>query len=181
MKAFSIGRCALIGMVSIGTPLFAQTTPTPAFSTGVTTGIVSFSLNQSAQLNVLNLNPIPVTIKAGSVVPVCTVEMEFRDAQDNLLKQLVVPNVPPGDAASLTLDRTEVSNTSVSRIGIRGVVHTGPLTPTPTTNAISTPIVSNTCTVMPTLEIVNDATGDTELVTSDTRPISTPIAVPLGH
>ncbi|HEV3332279.1 MAG TPA: hypothetical protein VG096_14920 [Bryobacteraceae bacterium] len=125
MKAFSIGRCALIGIFSVGAPLFAQAT-TPVFSQAVTTGIVTFSLNQSAQLNVLNLSPVPV--KAGTA-PVCPVQLEFRDAQNNLLKQLLVSNVPPGDAASLLLDRTEAPNTSVSRFAIRGVVRTGLVTP----------------------------------------------------
>jgi len=174
MNAFSMGRWALIGIVSIGTPLFAQS-KTTTFSQAVTTGIVSFSLNQSAQLNVLNLSPTP----AGTLTTICTVQLEFRDAQNNLLKQLLVSNISPGDAASLTLDRTEAPNTSVSRFAIRGVVRTGPLTPVASSVIIS-PIV-NTCTVMPTLEIVNNTTGDTQLVTSDTRPVSAPVAIPLAH
>lgn len=173
MNAFSIGRCACIGIISIGTPLFAQTATTPTFSQAVTTGLVSLSLNQAAQLNVLNLNPVPAKPSAATA---CTVEMEFRDGQNNLLKQLVVPNVPPGDVATLTLERSEATSTTVARFAIRGIVRTG-LIPA---SASTTPIANN-CIVMPTLEIFNGGTGDTQLVTSDTRPISAPIAIPLAH
>jgi len=177
LKTIRICGCALAGILSLGAPLGAQVAITPAFSQAATTGIVSFSLNESAQLNVLNLNPLPIA--ANAVVPACTVELEFRDAQNKLLKQVEVANVPPGNAASLTIHRLEAStSTAVLRLGIRGIVRTGLLTPA--TNAIAPPIVANSCTTMTTLEIFNDSTGETEVVTSDTRPITVPLAVPLA-
>ena len=172
MKRFSIVQCVLIGMVALGAPVFAQTTVN--FSQTITTGIVSLSLNQGAQLNVLNLNPPPVV--ATAVAPVCEVELEFRDAQNNILKQILVANLAPGDATSLTLERSDVPKVSTAHLDVRGVVHTGPLTPG--AGAVTTPI-ANTCTVMPTLEVFNVTTGDTDLITSDTRTVSAPVAVPL--
>jgi len=176
MKVFSIGRYVLIGILSFGAQLFAQTTTPPTFSQAVTTGVISFSINQSAQLNVLNLSAAPAT--ASAVAIPCTAELEFRDAQNNLLKSLVVPNIPPGDAASLTMDRTEAPNISVPRFAIRGVVRTGLLKPV---SAGGTTTAPNACAVMPTLEVFDDTTGNTQLVTSDTRSIATPIAIPLAH
>jgi hypothetical protein len=80
-----------------------------------------------------------------------------------VLKQTVINNVAPGTAASLTLARTAAPNPSVPRFAIRGVVHTNPTPPTAGTGS---------CTVKTTLEIYNDDTGNTQLVTSDVQSIN---------
>ena len=178
MIAFFPDRRALLGLVLFSAPLLAQTTPVPVFTQNMTSGIISFSAGQSTQINVLNLNPVPATTTAKT--PSCTVEMEFRDASNNLLKQLTVPNVGPGDGASLTLDHSAVPVTNPPRFGVRGLVHSGALTPVASSGGNSMPIVG-ACSVLPTLEIFDDTTGGTRAVTSDFRSIATPIALPLSH
>lgn len=173
MKYSSVRRCALIGVLAIAPSLTAQTTTTTTFLQAVSTGIVSLSLNQTAQLNVVNLNPVAGTPAATATI--CTVELQFYDGTGAVLKQMAINNVAPGASASLTLARTEASNLSVPRFALRGVVRTNPITSTVGT---TTPIAFVGCPVKTTLEIYNDDTGNTQLVTSDVQSIGG-VAVPV--
>jgi hypothetical protein len=174
MKYSSVIRCALIGGLALSIPLMAQTTTTPTFLQAVSTGMVGLSLNQTAQLNVVNLNPVAGTPAATATT--CTVELQFFDGSNNMPKQAVINNVLPGTAASLTLARTEAPNLSVPRFAVRGVVRTSPVSPTAGANA---PIVLAGCAVKTTLEIYNNDTGNTQLVTSDVQLVSG-YAIPLA-
>ena len=173
MNSLSLDQCARAAMLCASAaavfcaPLMAQTTtPAPTFALAETTGVVSFSLNQSAQLNVLNANPVAGTPAAAATL--CEVELEFRDATNALLKQLLVPNISPGQSASLTLNRSEITSTTPARAAIRAVVRTGPIPATGTT----TPVRISGCPVAPTLEIYNDDNGNTQLVISDFHSMS---------
>jgi len=170
MKPLSIGRCALIGMLSFGATLMAQSLTTPTFLQAVTTGIVSFSLNQTAQLNVLNANPVAGT--TGATATICTVQLEFRDAQGGLLKQLSINDMSPGASASLTLKRAEAGTLSPLRFSLRGVVRTDPMSSTPPPGGALPMISFAGCPVVTTLEISNDDTGNTQLVISETHGMS---------
>jgi len=102
--------------------------------------------------------------------------LQFFDGSNSLLKQVVITNVPPGTAASLSLKREEAPNLSVPRFAIRGVVRTSPVSATTGTN---TPVVFAGCPVKTTMEIYNDDNGNTQLVTSDVTPINTPVLLPM--
>ncbi len=167
MKYASAGRCALIGTFIYGVVLIAQTTTTPTYLQAVSTGIISFTTNQTAQLNVVNLNPVAGT--TGATATVCPVELQFFDSNNALLKQVAITNVSPGASASLTLARTEVTGSSTARFAIRGVVRTD-LASSTTTGA--TPIFNAGCPVKATLEVYNNDTGYTQFVTSDVQSIS---------
>lgn len=168
------GRCALIGLIVLPLLLVAQTTTTtPTYLQAVSTGIVSLSLAQTAQLNIVNLNPVAGT--TGNTATACPVQLQFFDGNNNLLKQVAIANVSPGSSASLTLSRTDAANLTTPRFGIRGVVRTNPVTVTPgtgTPGATSVPVAFLGCPVKTTLEIFNNDTGNTQLVVSDVQSIS---------
>jgi hypothetical protein len=163
-------KIALLALILIALPAhttFAQTTATPVFLQSATTGIVSFSMNQTAQLNVLNTNPVAGTSAAAA--PICTVQLEFRDSQNSLLKEVLINNIAPGASASLTLTRTEAAGLSTPRFSLRGVVRTAPVAAgTPTTVPS---ILITGCPILATLEVFNADTGDTQFVTQ-AQPMS---------
>jgi hypothetical protein len=139
--------------------------------------MVGVTTNQTARLSVLNLNSIPST--TASAMPTkasnCTVELQFFDAKNNLVKQTVVPDFAPQTATTLDLTRAEITAQTGARAEIRGVVTVNP-GPTPVAN----PTVPGYCTVFTTLQIFDETTGSTIVLTSDTRGSNTgPVAVPL--
>jgi hypothetical protein len=170
MKASLFAIIAVIGAAVIGVGvLFGQTIGGPTYLQAVTTGIVSLSMNQTAQLNVLNANPVAGT--TGATATICAVEIEFRDSSYALLKQTAIANILPGASASLTLTRAEAGSLTTPRFGIRGIVRTNPVTVT--TGGTTTPIsLFSGCPVMPTLEVFDSTTGNTQFVTADTRSLN---------
>jgi hypothetical protein len=164
---------AVLAAALFGPELMAQTMlPIPLEQT-MTTGMVGFSLNQTARLNVLNLNAFPATASTASN---CTVQMQFLDPQNNILKQNTVSNLAPQTATSLDLDRKLVTAQTSLRAQLRGAVIVNP--PPVTAGSSTTPVAQGYCTVMVTLEVFDDTTGSTVLLTSDTRTINVGI-VPL--
>jgi hypothetical protein len=130
--------------------------------------MVGFTTNQTARLNVLNLNPV-TTITASLTPPNppnCTVELRFFDAQNNMVSQSVVPSFAPGTATFLDLERATVTSQTSPRAEIRGVVVVNPA-PTP----VGSPSPTGFCSVMVTLEIIDAPTGSTVALTSDTRVV----------
>jgi hypothetical protein len=139
--------------------------------------MVGFTTNQTARLNVLNLNPV-TTITASLTPPNppnCTVELRFFDAQNNMVSQSVVPSFAPGTATFLDLERATVTSQTSPRAEIRGVVVVNPA-PTP----VGSPFPTGFCSVMVTLEII-DATGSTVALTSETRMVGGPLVMPLAR
>ena len=152
-------------------PLVAQTTlPGGAITTPIayqqtyTTGLTGFTTNQTARLNVLNMNA-PQSTTATLQNPNCTVELQFYDNKGTMISQTVVPNFAPGGSTSLDLTRATVTSETTARAEIRGVVVINP-SPTP----VASPAAIGYCSVFTTLEVF-DATGSTVSLTSDTRPI----------
>lgn len=143
-----------------------------------TTGMVGFTTNQTARLNVLNLNPEITSIASLTPPnsPNCTVELRFFDAQNNMVSQSVVPNFAPGTAAFLDLERATVASQTSPRAEIRGVVVVNPA-PTP----VASPAPTGFCSVMVTLEIIDHSTGSTVALTSDTRVVGMPLVMPLAR
>jgi len=159
-----------------GSQLMAQPALSAAIPVSIqqitTTGMVGFTLNQTARLSVLNLNPVPAT----SNLPAnCTVELQFFDPQNAPLGQKVVINFAPQTAASLDLDRKAVTGQTGLRAQIRGVVTVDP-SPSP----VASPAAAGYCTVAVTLEIFDSTTGSTVALTDATHTIVTGGIVPLA-
>jgi hypothetical protein len=155
----------------LATPLFAQTTlPGGVITTPIvlqqtyTTGLVGFTTNQTARLNVLNLNPQPST--TSTVAPAnCIVALQFYDNKGAMVSQYVVSNFAPGTSTSFDLTRATVTSETSARAEIRGVVA---INPAP--SLVESPAPVGNCSVFTTLEIF-DATGSTIALTSDVRPV----------
>jgi len=186
MKRYSTGAGALLALLISAGWCAAQTT-SPTFETSVSTGIVGWVLAaQTAQLNVLNLSAVTAVAGASSTTatPACPVEIEFHDAQNNILKSLQVTNLAPGAAVSLTLTPADFQPPplpTIGRFGIRGVVKYNSIVVQPTSILSGPGLTSlfSTCSIMTTLELYDNATGVTQTFTSDTRPFAVPQIVPL--
>jgi hypothetical protein len=181
-----MGTSVLLALLIPAGLATAQTTNTPTFESAVTTGIVGWApATQTAQLNVLNTSAVAATTtNTTTTVPavVCPVDLEFRDAQDNVLKTLQVSTLAPGIAASLSLKLADLATAPTGlRVAIRAVVKSNPITSGPIP-AGGTMILAfpSACTILPTLELFDTSTGVTQMFTSDTRPFATPVAVPLA-
>ena len=165
---------ALAAMAATGVPSMAQVVSTPpviivppvVYQQSFTTGMVGFTLNQTARLNVLNLNAVPAAYATAAAN--CNVQLQFFDANNNSLAQTLVLNFAPGTATSLDLKREAVTAATASRTEIRGVVTVNPAIPTP--SSAPTP---GYCGVKTTLEIFDDISGSTVLLTSDTSATGT--------
>jgi hypothetical protein len=186
-----MSRCAFSNSALAGLLLFAgqfltqaQTvsSSTPEFA--VTTGIVGVTSTQTARLNVLNLHPVIPGVAAVA----CPATLEFYDDTGALLKQLVVTNIAPANAVSLVFKPPVSSTAAGARAQIRAVVltpSTAVMNPGTGSGPISPPVmaISIGCSVMPSLEIVDDATGVTHTFTTDLRsmPFYTVFPVTAGR
>ncbi|HTS63534.1 MAG TPA: hypothetical protein VMH28_16030 [Candidatus Acidoferrales bacterium] len=148
-------------------PLPAQSVDIPiSVQQTMTTGMAGLTLNQTARLSVLNLNPVPM---ATTNVPAnCNVQMQFVDSKNNSLKQSTLTNFAPQTATSLDLNAASmnIAGLGAQRAQIRGVVTVNPALPASNT------VVPGYCTVMVTLEIFDNTTGNTVALTTDARVIS---------
>jgi hypothetical protein len=183
MSCFAFHKSALPVLLLFGSQFTvpAQTISSSAPGSAVTTGIVGVAVTQSVRLNVLNLQPVI----PGVAAVVCPATLEFYDDAGALLKQAVVANISPATAASLVF-KPAVPTTAVnSRAQIRAVVFTpSPVVVNPGMASPPTALmpVSFACNLMSSLEIIDDSTGATHLVTTDFRSMPTyrMLAMPLG-
>jgi len=181
MKSQCLFGTALAAALAFGAPLMAQTTtlppivtvPQPVFQQSFTTGMVGFTLNQTARLNVLNLNLNAIPNAYTTVPANCTVQLQFFDGSNNSLGQFVVPNFAAGTATAFDLKREAVKSATASRVEIRGVV-----TVNPAPTVVESPAAIGYCSVVTTLEIFDDTTGSTVALTSDTRATGLGYVVP---
>ncbi|MGO9259969.1 MAG: hypothetical protein ACLQU1_27200 [Bryobacteraceae bacterium] len=183
MSRFAFHKSAVVGLLLFGSQFLVQAQTTSSGTAGltVTTGIVGMTSTQTAQLNVLNLQAAVPGVTAAA----CPATLEFYDDTGALLKRTPVTNIPPATAASLVFKPAVPSTAANARAQIRAVVFT-PLTSvaTPVSGPGSTPVMPvmptvPPCSVMSSLEIMDDATGDTHTFTTDLRAIPPYIAVPL--
>ncbi|HUA62251.1 MAG TPA: hypothetical protein VML19_26075 [Verrucomicrobiae bacterium] len=178
-----IGRCIFAGLFLAAAGM-AQIS-TPIIPVGVdqvyTTGMISFTTSQTAQLNVLNVAPVPSTA-AGTTntTPACSVQLSYYDAQNRLVKQGAVTTIAPQTAITLDLTTSQVPAASVTtpRIAIRGVVKVEP--PATTTGASSAVVFASSCQLITTLELFDSVSGLTESFSSDTRLVTTSYVIPLA-
>lgn len=182
MSRFAIHKSALAGLLLFGWQFLAQAQTVPSSTPGfaVTTGIVGVTSTQTARLNVLNLHPVI----PGVTAVLCPATLEFYDDAGALLKQLTVTTIAPGAAASLVFKPTVPSTAVSARAQIRAVV----LTPStsvynPGTGSGPMPApfmpVSMGCSVMASLEIIDDSTGATHTFSTDLRAMPSYTVLPM--
>lgn len=165
MSRFAFLNSVLLLIVSpFVAPAQTISSSTPGIT--VTTGIVGVAGTQTARLNVMNLQPVI----PGVAAVLCPATLEFYDDTGALLKQLAVTNIAPATAASLVL-KPAVPSAPNARAQIRAAVFTpqtfvGNPGGSPPTPAI--PFIRG-CTVMASLEIIDDSTGTTHIFTADLR------------
>jgi hypothetical protein len=172
MSRCAFRKGALAGLILSGGQFLAQAQTVSSTTPGVviTTGIVGVTSTQTARLNVLNLQPVIPGVAAVA----CPATLEFYDDTGAQLKQLVLTNISPASAASLVFKPAIPSTAVGARAQVRAVVFT-PSTAAmnPGTGSGSTPMpfmpVRAGCSVMASLEIVDDATGVTHTFTTDLR------------
>ena len=182
MSRFAIHLGAFAALLLFGSHLIqAQTTTVSVSGIASTTGIVGVTSTQTAQLNVLNLQPVI----PGVAAVICPATLEFYDDSGALLKQLAVTNISPATAAHLAFKPPVASTAVGARAQIRAVVVTA-------TNFVVTPgtepptpalPVSRACSVMASLEIIDDATGAAHTFTTDLRAMPAYGILPMtvGH
>lgn len=135
--------CVFTGAVlAIAGGAMAQTT-TPMLPIALhTSGMVGLTAGQTARLNVLNPGAL-----APAVATVCAAQLSFLNTEGKVLKTTSV-TVPPGESMSFNLDRDLDLIVSDLRVQVRAVIA----------------YTSNTCALLPTLEVFNDDTGRTQFV-----------------
>jgi len=171
MSVFRSPKYALFGLLLSGAAFLSQAQTSSTTQLTMSSGIVGASSTESVRLNVLNLQPVI----SGVTPAACPATLEIYDDAGNLLKQMAVANIPPSTAANLVFKPT-VSSTAVNaRAQIRAVV----LSPTPVITPVANPgspvviVPLPSCTLMSSLEITNDSTGDTQIMTTDFRAAPT--------
>ncbi len=192
----SVGNCLLAGLFLAAAGTAQVSTPVIPVSVeqSWTTGIVSFIGSQTAQLNVLNIAPIPTATTgsgngngggsgngAAATVP-CQVQLSFYDTQNHLVKQGSVVTVAPQTAVTLNLTTSQVpaADLTTPRMAIRGVVKVEPVTPATGSGTTIFYPYPFSCQLVTTLELFDTVGGITQTFTSDTRLMGTTVPIPLA-
>lgn len=124
------------------------------------TGIVGIGPSQTARLNVLNPG-----IGAPFLGVRCTGTLTFLDDQGQALKTDTM-TIDPGKSASIEL-RTEAFN---GRVELYALISTPPIGQAPNVGY---------CTLVPTIEVIDNATGNTVAMLTESRirpPVPSPAA-----
>ena len=176
MKKLLVAGCAL--MVVCAAFLTVRAGAQPAIIVAspqyVTFGMVGIISGQTARLNAFAL-PTGGPIIAGAS---CQVTFDFYDATGKSLGTSSVP-VAQGDAVNYDLPWPQptpsTTSTATTRTEIRGTVRAALVIP----SAVGTTVtpVSGSCSVLPTLEIFDTATGQTSVVLQQTTAL--PQVIPL--
>jgi hypothetical protein len=179
MKSTGLFSLTLAGFFAFAAQSMAQNAivaePMAMVQPAVTTGMAGLTTNQTARLSVLNLNSTSITTATLTPPINCTVELQFFYAQNKSLKQAVVPNFAPQTATTLDLKRSEITTQTANRAEIRGQINVNP-----TSTPVANPTVPGYCTIFTTLQIFDETTGSTVVLTSDTRVTNAgPFVIPL--
>jgi hypothetical protein len=158
-----VAKSALAGLLLFGSQfLSAQTVSNSSPGTIVTTGIVGLTGAQTARLNVLNLQPVIPGVAAVA----CPATLEFYDDAGVQLKQLAITSIAPAAATNLTF-KPAVPSAATGRAQLRAVVFTP--SSSVTNSGYGGLLQGMGCSVMASLEIIDDATGATHTVITDFR------------
>jgi hypothetical protein len=161
-----IQKMCVFAIASIG--LFAQSTPVVPAPETRTSGMVGIVLGEVARLNVLNPG-----IAAPAVGVVCTATLNFWDGEGTLLKTAPAI-VLPGKSQYLDLfGDKDLALTGITRREIRATVTIPAVATTTTTTAAPAG-----CTLIGTLEILDETTGRTQVVLGVGHAVPSPSATP---
>jgi len=173
-----VSAARLPAQVGVSAPAPPTAVPVYLYQETLTTALVGFTGTQTAQLTVLNMSPATTATLAG-----CEVQLAFYDSQSRLLKQGNATNLAPGASTVLTLGHNEAqpgtATTTTTRVPVRGQVATVP-SPSATGTASGTVVVLASCSLFTSLELYDNASGVTQTLTTDTRPVQTGELVPLA-
>ena len=139
-----------------------------AQQTGVGFAVVGVAVGQTARINVLNeaVASRPLPGQDGSVALPCRVTLQFFGAEGELLKERAIDDFGAGKIAFLDLgpgDRPE----KAARTPVRAVVQWG------YAGGANPPAgTAEACQVVPNMEIYDTETGKTQLLLTETRPLS---------
>jgi hypothetical protein len=150
----------------------AQSPPPASIPTlpGLGFAMLSIAPGQSARLNALNSGPvIPVQDASG-----CQVTLTFFDGGGQMVKRKSIAGLEPGKAALLDLSRDELQGDD-PRAGIRAVLHFGYFGGAPPSPEI---LRHFNCNILPSLEVFDNDTGKTSVVSTDAKPLPTPYPPP---
>jgi hypothetical protein len=162
MFTFTQKMCVFT-MAAVG--LFAQSTPVAPAPETRTSGMIGIADGQVARVNVLNPG-----VAAPAVGVVCTATLNFWDGKGTLLKTGPVI-VLPGQSQYLDLfGDTDLALTALDRREIRATITIPAVAPPPT----STTAPPAACTLIGTLEILDESTSKTQVVLGVGHVISSP-------
>lgn len=134
-----------------------------------TTGMVGIASGQTAQLNLLNPG-----IQAPALGVMCPATVSFWDSAGKQLKSATL-TVIPGQSQSFAIKSdTDLNLATGARTEIRAVIAQPPISPSATTG----PAAAAVCKVVPTLEIVDTASGRTLVILGHTTTIPSILASP---
>lgn len=144
---------------------FLTMTMSAQAQSGVAFGLLGMAEGQSLRINALNLGSRSSTPASG-----CEVTLRFLDAKGLVLREKVL-QLPVGQSASFDLRRAQISD-QPGRASVRAVLlfgfAGGGAPPGPDVRQ------NFDCNIVPTLELVDDASGRTTLVLTDAKPIPLP-------
>jgi hypothetical protein len=147
----------------------------PVGPQALTLGMVGLAPGQTARLNALNLPGCcaPAERPTQILSVPCNMTLSFMDDQGATLKTATM-NIDSGKAVHLDLARDEVNGDSPSsRVQIRGVIVQVVTPPVPPVTAgVPIPFPFG-CSVAPTLEIFDSATGKTTAVLASASGVPT--------
>jgi hypothetical protein len=139
----------------------------PVSQTVQTTGMVGIADAQTAQLNLLNPG-----VLAPALGVICTTAVSFVDSTGTVLKSATLV-VPPGKSMSLSLrSDTDLNLAAGDRREIRATITIPPMFPP--TAIVSAP----SCTLIPTLEMLDTASGRTLVVLGRVETVPSVVATP---
>jgi hypothetical protein len=165
MFTFTQKMCAF-AMAAVG--LFAQSTPVVPAPEARTSGMIGIADGQVARLNVLNPG-----VAAPAVGVVCTATLNFWDGKGALLKTGPAI-VLPGQSQYLDLfGDKDLALTALDRRQIRATITIPAIPPPPASTSVQTAA----CTLIGTLEILNQSTSKTEVVLGIGHVIPSPVVI----
>ena len=175
MRCFRIRQVAGAGLICLAVPfLQAQTVSSSNPALNVTSAVIGVSSTQTARLNVLSLRPVIPGVTAIA----CPATLEFYDDTGALLKQLTVTDIAPATAANLVFKPPVPSTAVNARAQIRAVVVSPPVTVTSVASGTTTAMIVAGCSFLSSFEVMDDASGNTQSVTTDFRPMPGAVVVP---
>ena len=155
----------ILVLLAAAAVVLAQTAPVTLPSSPITLsfGMIGLAGGQTVRLSAVNTvrTPPPILI---AQVP-CKVELDLFDAQGTMIKQIDIDNLGYGKSAFVEADRASITDAN-NRVEVSGVVKIG-----------STQ--SFFCSITPTLEVYDTATGRTQAILSNTAQ-STSLIRPLA-